>query len=75
MVYVVEDLAGEEVLGTFYEREIQKVIPSIDKEYKIEKILARRGRGTSSEVLVMWRNYSDKFNTWIKSSAVNRITK
>ena len=33
--YVISDLHGEEIVGTFYEKELQKII---QKEFRIEKV-------------------------------------
>ena len=38
--YVVNDLNGEEIIESFYEKELQK---TIQKEFIIEKILKRKG--------------------------------
>ena len=37
--YVIDDLNGEEIIGTFYEKELQK---TNQKEFRIEKIVKRR---------------------------------
>ena len=34
--YVISDLNGEEILGTFYEKELQK---TDQKEFRVEKVL------------------------------------
>ena len=33
-IYVINDLTGEEIIGTFYEKELQK---TNQKEFRIEK--------------------------------------
>ena len=38
--YEINDLNGEEILGSFYEKELQK---TNQKEFRIEKILKRKG--------------------------------
>ena len=38
--YVVNDLNGEEIIGTFYEKELQK---TNQKEFRIEKVIKRKG--------------------------------
>ena len=38
--YVINDLNGEEITGSFYEKELQK---TNQKEFRIEKILKRKG--------------------------------
>ena len=38
--YVVNDLNGEEIIGSFYENELQK---TNQKQFRIEKVLKRKG--------------------------------
>ena len=38
--YDISDLNGEEITGSFYEKELQK---TSQKEFKIEKVLKRKG--------------------------------
>ena len=38
--YVINDLNGEEIIGTFYEKELQK--PN-QEEFRIEKVIKRKG--------------------------------
>ena len=37
--YVINDLNGEEIIGTFYEKELQK---TNQKEFRIEKVIKRK---------------------------------
>ena len=39
--YVINDLNGEEITGTFYEKELQKID---QQEYRIEKIIKNKGK-------------------------------
>ena len=41
--YVINDLNGEEIIGTFYEKELQK---TNQEEFRIEKIIERKGNKT-----------------------------
>ncbi len=66
--YQIEDLAGEEVAGIFYEPELVKVVKTDDDVYKIEKVIQKRKKRGVSEVLVKWLGYPDKFNQWIKET-------
>ena len=63
--YRLTDLKGEELNGTFYEGELQKVSYVEDKFFEIEKVLNKRGRGNKEESLVKWKGWPDKFNTWV----------
>ena len=55
--YVVSDLNGEEITGSFYEKELQK---TNQKEFRIEKVLKRK----SDKLYVKWKGYDDSFNSW-----------
>ena len=52
------DLNGEEVVGTFYEKELQK---TNHKEFRIEKVIKRK----SYKLYVKWKGYNNLFNSWI----------
>lgn len=69
-VYKLKDLAGEDLTGTFYEQELQRILVDKTKTFKIEKILDRRGVGEKSQVLIKWLGWPDKFNSWIPSKNV-----
>ena len=56
--YVINDLSGEEITGTFYEKELQK---TNQKEFRIEKILKKKG----DKLYVKWKGYDNSFNSWI----------
>ena len=53
--YVIIDLNGEEVVGTFYENELQK---TNQKEFRIEKVIKRKG----DKIYVKWKGYDNSFN-------------
>lgn len=73
-VYEVQDMAGEVIDGTFYERELQKIIVPKNKVYKVEEILEMKGSGKARKVLVKWEGYPAKFNSWISASAILDLT-
>ena len=56
--YVINDLNGEEIIGTFYEKELQK---TDQKEFRIEKVLKKKG----DKLYVKWKGYNNSFNSWI----------
>ena len=58
ITYILEDLQGEEIKGTFYEPELQKTEQQI---YRIEKVIENE-KGRS---FVKWKGYPDKFNSWV----------
>ena len=54
----INDLNGEEIIGTFYEKELQKIN---QKEFRIEKVMKRKG----DKLFVKWKGYDNSFNSWI----------
>lgn len=69
-VYKLKDYDGEELKGTFYDKELQKVVKD-DDVYEVEKILKKRGRGSKVQYLVKWLGYPSKFNSWVNASEIN----
>ena len=59
----VKDYNGEEIEGSFYLPEIQKV----DKpdEYKIEKVIRTKKVKGKTQYLVKWLGYLASFNSWV----------
>ena len=49
--YVINDFNGEEIIGTFYEKELQK---TNQKEFRIEKVIKRKG----DKLYVKWKGYN-----------------
>lgn len=73
-VYLLRDLAGEDIEGNFYEAELQSVNKDIDEtEFKINKILGSKGRGASKQLFVSWVGYPEKFNSWIPASNIKSL--
>ena len=64
-VYNLKELDGELIKGTFYETELQKVIEPKDHLFRVEKVLRRRGKGGQAEVLVHWKGWPKKYDSWI----------
>ena len=56
--YVINDLNGEQIVGTFYEKELQE---TNKKEFRIEKIINRK----SDKLYVNWKGYNNSFNSWV----------
>ena len=56
--YVTSDLNGEEITGSFYEKELQK---TSQEKFRIEKVLKRKG----DKLYVKWKGYNNRFNSSI----------
>ena len=57
--YVINDLNGEEISGTFYEKKLQKID---QQEFRIEKVIKKKGKKL---LCVRWKEYDSSFNGWI----------
>ena len=57
-IYVINDLNDEEIIGTFYETELQG---TRQNEFRIEKIIKRKG----NKLYVKWKRYNNSLNSWI----------
>ena len=62
VTYRITDTRGEELSGSFYGLELQKVTPP--DYYDVETILDRRQRNGKTEYLVKWSGYPASFNSW-----------
>ena len=58
MTYEISDLNGQEILGSFYEKKLQK---TDQKEFRMEKVIKKKG----NKRYVKWKEYDNSFNSWI----------
>ena len=56
--YVIDDLNGEDIIGTFYGKQLQK---TNEGEFRIEKLIKRKG----DKIYVKWKGHDNSFNSWI----------
>ena len=56
--YAIDDLNGEEITGTSYEKELQKID---QQEFRIENVIKKKG----DKLHVKWKGYDNSFNSWI----------
>ena len=56
--YVINDLNDEEIIGTFYGKELQK---TNQQEFRIEKLIKKKG----DKLYVKWKGFDSSFNSWI----------
>ena len=61
--YVISDLNGEETVGAFYEKELQK---TNQNEFRVEKVTKRKGH----KLYVKWKGYVSSFNSRIDKKTV-----
>ena len=56
--YVINDLNGDEIIGVFCKRQLQK---TNQEEFRIEKVI----KGKGDKLYVKWKGYDSSFNNWI----------
>ena len=61
--YVINDLNGEEIIGTFYEKELKK---TSQDEFRIGKVIKRKG----DKLYVKWKGYDSSFNSRIDKNNI-----
>ena len=55
-IYAINDLNGDEIIGTFYEKELQR---SNQQEFRMEIVTKKKG----DKFYVKWKNYDSSFNS------------
>ena len=72
-VYKLNDWYGEPVNGTFYTQELQKVDVTDRTIFKVEKVVKRRRVRGRNQVLIKWKYWPAKFNTWENEDQIKEI--
>jgi hypothetical protein len=73
-VYELSDLAGEVIDGIFYEQELARVRKNLqEEEFIVDRVIKTRGRGANKQLLVSWRGYPSKFDSWIAASSLTQL--
>ena len=57
-IYIIVNLNGEEIIGTFHEKELQK---TNQEDFRIEEAIKKKG----NKLYVEWKVYDNSFNSWI----------
>ena len=61
--YIINDLKGEEIVGTFYKKELNK---TNQKEFRVQNIIKRK----DDKLFVKWKGYDSSFNSWIEKKDI-----
>ena len=64
--HVIEDLRGEEIVGSFWEKELQKTSHT---DIRVEKVNKRKG----DKLYVKWKGYNNSGNSWIDKKRYSYI--
>ena len=69
-VYKLVDWNEQEIKGTFYNVELNKVDKNADSLFYIDKVLKRRKRNGKEQLFVSWEGYPSQMNSWIDADQV-----
>lgn len=72
-IYHLTDYAKEEIKGTFYESELQKVHINDNTLYNIEEVIEEKEIDGIKHSLIKWVGWPKKFNSWIPTKDVKSI--
>ena len=64
--YLINDLNGKKIIGSFCGKELQK---TDQKEFRIEKVIKEKGNKLS----VKWKGYDSSFNNWIDKKDIYKM--
>ena len=56
--YFISNVNVEKIIGTFYEKELQK---TNQEEFRVEKVIKKEG----NKLYVKWKGYYNLFSSWI----------
>ena len=70
--YFLKYYAGELVSGTFYSNQLKKAHEQTN--YLVEKVLRHRTRRGQKELLVRWRGWPAKYDSWISAEDVSALS-
>ncbi len=72
-IYRIKDYNGDEISGSFYQSELQKIDMKSDDLWKIDSIIKTRGTGRKKQYFVKWLNWPTKFNSWVNANDVKDL--
>lgn len=64
--YTLQDYSVDTIKGKFYQSQLLKAYPP--ETFLIESVIERRVRAGKKEVLVKWKGWDKRYNSWINNS-------
>ena len=71
--YMLKDYAIEVVSSTLYENQLKKAYEQ--DVYLVEKVLQSRKRAGSKQLLVRWRGWPSKYDSWVSEEDFNALNR
>lgn len=68
LTYVIRDLAGNRINGSYYEQELQHTSQDV---FRIENVIRKDNK--KKQALVKWKGYSEKFNSWVPFEDLEKL--
>jgi hypothetical protein len=68
VTYRLEDMAGEEIKGSFYNEELTKT--KIQHYARIEKVINKKSVNGNTNLRVKWKGYDNRFNSWVPQKEI-----
>ena len=72
-MYELKDYNNDVIQGFFYEPELQLAYIGNEILYKIENVLKKIKKNGEVEILVKWKGWPEKFNSWISERDAQNI--
>ena len=72
-IYKVEDKLNEQLDGTFYGGELQKVVYDPEGMYRIEKVIKKRVKDKVKQSLIRWYGWPRKFDSWLNDNVLQNF--
>ena len=69
--YRLKDYAGEVISGTFYENQLKQAFEQ--DRYLVEKVLRTRKRAGHKQLLIRWRGWPSKYDSWVNEEDVDSL--
>ena len=69
--YRLKDYAGEVVSGVFYQEQLKKAYDQ--DRYLVETVLRSRKRRGQKQLLVRWRGWPSKYDSWVDETDVSAL--
>ena len=71
VTYIIKDLKGDVIKGSFYEQELQQ---TSQETFRIEKVLRKKYIKGKQYGLVKWLGYNKDFNEWLPMTEIKSLT-
>lgn len=72
-IYYLKDYHDQDLIGSFYQPELQRIDVDENQMWKVEKILKSRTRRGKKEHFVRWLHWPKSFDQWVKAEDITNL--